>query len=133
VNEDLFRVLSANDHARANALPGDDVEEPSVWLHTDLGPSFFLTRSGRILVTDAFEPDAPPREATNDEASAAMVLGARNLDAPQLLLLLPPQPAGALQCNRCDGTLWWTLDGRDVKGNEVTIICPVCSGKGWTG
>jgi hypothetical protein len=124
-------VLSAHDHARANALPREEINEPTVWLHTDLGPSFFLTRSGRILVTDAFEPDAPLREATTDEASAAIVLGARNLDAPQLLELLPLQPADTLPCNRCAGTRWSTLDVRDVNGIEVTIICPVCSGKGW--
>jgi hypothetical protein len=133
VSENLFRALAAHEHARANALREDEVEEPNVWLHTDLGPSFYLTRSGRILVTDAFEADTPPREATVDEASAAVVLGARNLGAPQLLRLLPPRSIGALQCTRCDGSRWATLEARDVKGNEVTIICPVCSGKGWTG
>jgi hypothetical protein len=133
VNETLFGVLTAHEHARANALRAHEVEEPNVWLHTDLGPSFFLTRSGRVLVTDAFEADAPPREATIDEASAALVLGSRNLAAPQLLELLPQKPTDALQCTRCDGTRWWTLPGRDVKGNEVTIICPMCCGRGWTG
>ena len=55
VNESLFSVLTAREHARANALPADEVEEPNVRLHTDVGPSFYLTRGGRILVTDAFE------------------------------------------------------------------------------
>lgn len=132
LSERLFDELAAREHARANVLRADEVDEPTVWLHTDLGPSFYLTRSGRILVLDAFETNASPREATADEAAAALVLGARNLAAPRLLELLPRKPGGALQCRRCEGSRWWTMEHRDVHGKEVTIICPVCSGKGWT-
>jgi hypothetical protein len=36
VNENLFGVLTAHEHARANGLPVGELEEPNVWLHTDL-------------------------------------------------------------------------------------------------
>ena len=133
VNDQLFAILTAHQHARANSSAADGLGEEAVWLHTDIGPSYYLTRSGRVLVTDAFHADAGPREASADEAVAALVLGARNLAAPQLLELLPARPARARECDRCRGARWWTLPARDVKGDEMTVICPVCSGKGWTG
>jgi hypothetical protein len=131
---DLFLVLSTHERARANApTPGEFVEEV-VWLHTDMGPSYYLTRDGRILTTDAFEPDLEPRETSDCERSAALVLGARNLDAPQLLELLPVRPAAASDCPRCGGSRWRRLrGGTRIGGGDqpFMIICPDCSGRGW--
>jgi hypothetical protein len=131
VNESLFALLATHERARADPAAGNGIEEEAVWLHTDMGPSFYLTRSGRILVTDAFKPEAAPRDATEHESSAALVLGARNLAAPQLLDLLPARPSSAGDCSRCQGTRWWSFS--DVNSVEAKSICPDCSGRGWTG
>jgi hypothetical protein len=131
VNDALFALLASHERARANPAQDDGITEDAVWLHTDMGPSYYLTRSGRVLVTDAFEPAIGPRDATEHEVSAALVVGARNLSAPQLLELLPSRPAGSTECTRCRGDRWWSI--RDVNGTEAKIICPDCSGRGWTG
>jgi hypothetical protein len=130
VDENLFNLLAAHEYVRANPAREVGIEEDAIWLHTDMGPSFYLTRSGRILTTDALTPDIAPREATPHETAAALVLGARNLAACQLLDLLPPRPTNAVDCIRCHGTRWWSI--RDLEGMDTAIICPDCSGRGWT-
>jgi hypothetical protein len=124
----LFDLLVARQGM--NAPSAAEVGEEAVWLHTDFITSFYLTRRGRMLVTDSFEPDTPAREATDAETTSALVVAARKV--PQLIDLLPPRPADAPDCGKCEGTRWWTLPARDVNGKEIKIICPDCAGKGWT-
>ena len=125
-----FDRLVEHPHARANAIDPHEIGATAVWLHTDMGPSYFLTRDGRILVTDAFEPSAGARSATDDECVMALVLGARNLSAPELLFLLPQQPASASTCLECSGTRWSRLPIKATDGSDVVVICLVCSGRG---
>jgi hypothetical protein len=127
VDGTLFDLIAAGQGP--NAPKEGELEEPAVWLQTDFSTSFYLTRGGRILVTDAFEPDVRAREATEGETWSALILGARRF--PQLLDLLPSRPADALDCGKCQGTRWWTMPARDLNGKEIRIICPDCSGKGW--
>lgn len=128
IDSAVFERLRAHERARANRPSPNEIEEDSVWLHTDLGPSYFVNRDGRVLVIDATEPDAGVRPADANETTAALVLGVRNLTAPELFDLIPSAPSGSTRCARCDGTRWWSLPEKDFQ-----IICPDCSGRGWTG
>ena len=121
----LFDSLLNHPAAAANRPPEAELAG-SLWLHTDLGPSFYLTRDGQVLVTDAFD-DSPPRQATPDERCAGLVVGARNLACLGLLDLLPPMPNGAVVCARCDGRRWSTIHPL----LHELIICPNCAGRGW--
>src|SRR5687767_10667451 len=97
----LFSVLLGRQNVRGysdeNTRSGN-----LLWLHTDLGPSFYLAADGRVFYEDP-TLGVPLREATPDERSIGLVVGARNLDSPELLNLLPPPPIGALICARCGG------------------------------
>src|SRR5262245_47647258 len=116
VTESLFKLVAAHERAQANPAWKVGIREDAVWLHTDLWRSFYLTRGGRVLATDDLESEGGPREASDHETSAALVLGARNLAAPQLLDLLPSRPVAAADCSRCRGTRWWPI--RDVNGAD---------------
>lgn len=106
-------VAQADDFSRARDL---------VWLHTDVGPSYYLDGEWRVWSVDAAFPDAPPVELFGRERTAALVLGARNLSCDALL---PPRSPGAIDCPRCAGARFIRLD-------PVELVCPECSGLGWT-
>jgi hypothetical protein len=108
----------------------DDVTRvhPLVWPHTDLGPSYYFRYDGRVLVDDP-TLDRSLGEATPHEAITALILGSRNLGAPELLELLPSRPANASDCSRCSGSGWWTL--LDIHQKPFEIVCPDCHGLGW--
>jgi hypothetical protein len=105
----------------------------AVWLHTDMGPSSYLLRDGRVVVINAFEPDAPPRLAEEDEAVSVFVCAADNLSCPEILQALPARPAQASECTQCRGTRWWQLPGQWSGPSKGVIVCPLCAGRGWTG
>jgi hypothetical protein len=128
VSPALFDLLAARQDNHAPNVT-DHLEDEVVWLHTDFSTSFYLTRRGRMLVTDVFEPDAHARAATDAETTSALVLAGRSV--PQLMDLLPPRPATAVDCGKCRASRWWTLPARDVNGEEIKVICPDCAGKGW--
>ena len=126
VDEALFADLLREMTARGYS---DDVTRQGgvVWLHTDLGPSFYLTQDGRVIGTelDREQPEPPPDRT----AYAALVCGARNYSEPRLLELLPMRPPNVEACARCSGRRWWQL--RDFDGRDFEIVCPDCSGLGW--
>jgi hypothetical protein len=124
----LFRRLHNEQAARG---PTDPELAHLVWLHTDMGPSFYLAADGRILVDDVIL-QTPLEEADRRGAIGALILGARNLQSPELLSLLPPRSANAKDCVRCTGSGWWALPG-DTKPPGAKILCPDCSGLGWVG
>lgn len=104
----------------------------AIWLHTDLGPSSYLLRDGRTFVIDAVGPEVPPRLAADDEVVAVFVCAARNLSCPEILEALPPRPSSAMNCVHCSGTRWWQPPGKWSGPGKVSIVCPQCSGRGWT-
>ena len=61
VDETLFADLLRESTARGYS---DDVTSQGgvVWLHTDLGPSYYLTQDGRVIGTDLDreQPEPPP-------------------------------------------------------------------------
>jgi hypothetical protein len=113
---------------------GDHITERdlAVCLFAGLGTPIYLTREGRLLVGPCW-PDDPPelREAKEDEAMGAFVIGARKFGRPELLTLLPTRPPTASTCVLCTGSRWVRI-GRPVGGQETgEILCPECAGRGW--
>jgi hypothetical protein len=89
----------------------------AVWLHTDMGPSFYLMRDGRILMDDALD-DIGLREAPPAETYAGIVAGAHTIRSPELLLLLPQRPPTASVCATCRGSHWSPIDEVEERGPE---------------
>jgi hypothetical protein len=102
-------------------------EHDAFCLDPGLGPAFFLTADGRVLVDGTSWDDTPIREASEAEAFASIVVGARKMGIGKLLDLLPRRPDGSPTCARCNGTRYASL-GPDVP----PFVCPHCHGLGWT-
>jgi hypothetical protein len=64
------------------------------------------------------------REASDDEAIAALVVGGKKTSIGELLDLISTRPFDGLQCPMCWGTRWFTF-------GEVQLVCPLCRGRGW--
>jgi hypothetical protein len=105
----------------------------ALWLHSDMGPSSYLLRDGRVFVIDAFEPDAPPRLADENEIISVFLCAAENLSCPEILKAIPTRPPGASDCSQCRGARWWQLPGQWSGRGQGAIVCPRCSGRGWIG
>jgi hypothetical protein len=60
----------------------------------------------------------------------AIIIGAKQRKAPELLSLLPKRPFEASDCTECNNSGWRQF-GNDVNGNPVKIICWDCGGIGW--
>ena len=119
----LFDSLKARQ--RAEDVPPEIASlGEAIWLHTDMGPSSYLLRDGRIFVINAFEPEAAPRLAADDEVAAAFVCAAGNLSCPEILEALPPRPSNAVSCVQCSGTRWWQLPGEWSGPGKGVIVCP---------
>jgi hypothetical protein len=113
----------------------DDIEEQqdAFLLDPGLGPAMYLTSDGRVLVDDPegfWGSQAGLYEASDDLACGALVAGAKKTGVAELLSLLPARPPAGLTCERCGGSRRMPL--RDVSGNDFSIVCPTCSGRGWT-
>ena len=114
----------------------DDVmsAKEAVIITTGMGPQIYLTLDGRVIIWDTGQlTDEPfdPREAeTLDEVAAALTIGAKRLDLPELLDLLPSPPEDAAECQLCNGSRVYLLD-RENHDADRWIVCLWCSGKGW--
>lgn len=102
-------------------------------LDPGLGPAAYLTPDGRVLIDEGgiWGGDGV-RKATDDEAIAAIVAGAKKRDLPQLLEVLPQQPENARSCETCSGTRWVTFGRNVTTGQPGTIVCIACRGRGWS-
>jgi hypothetical protein len=110
-------------------LDSTSIEHDALWLHTDMGPVYYLTRDGRVLSEDVIL-ETPIEEAPQRAALSALILGAKHLDAPELLSLLPSRPVGVPDCVGCSGSGRWKLSG-ETSRPRATILCPECAGLGW--
>lgn len=96
-NEAFDRLL---DKERADGrVDSTSVKHGALWLHTDLGPVYYLTRDGRVLSEDVIL-ETPIEEAPYRAALSALILGARHLGAPELLSLLPCRSARLCSLSR---------------------------------
>jgi len=114
--------------ARRASRPLDGVERAhdAFCLDPGLGPAFFLTSDGRVLVDGTCWDDTPLREASEAEAFASIVVGARKTGVVALLDLLPRPPEGAPPCARCQGSRY-----TPPVGYLGSFVCPQCHGVGW--
>lgn len=103
--------------------------ENVVHLYLGLGPAWFLTLDGRILV-DNYEWDGTGAYEVTDpkEACLCVVIGAMILDCPELLRILPERPADAIDCPKCGGSGWLI---RSPDGRRGVACGEVCGGLGW--
>lgn len=100
-------------------------------LDPGLGPAAYLMPDGRVLIDDrGIWGGDRVREATDDEAVAAIVAGARKRDLPQLLDVLPQKPEAARTCETCSGTRWASI-AKNMAGEPISIVCSACRGRGW--
>jgi hypothetical protein len=107
--------------ARGRAEPFIEGHE-SFTIYPGRGPSCHLTADGRVFI-DAEDWDGTPiREARDEEALAALVVGAKSTRIRELLDLLPSPPPDARPCATCHGSRF------SVHG----ILCFTCWGLGWT-
>jgi hypothetical protein len=109
--------------------------EDAFLLDRGLGPAIYLTADGRVLLDltgwdDAADP--PVREATDDEAISSLVVGSKKTGVTELLELLPPRPAHARSCSRCNGERWMELGTKAGTSEPGRVVCWDCSGRGWT-
>lgn len=106
----------------------DDVmrSEDAFLLYGGMGTAAYLTSDGRVLHDHRGWDDAVPpvREASEDDAIAAIVAGARRTGIHALLDLLPSPPAGSSACAECAGTRWVTLPVGE-------FVCTRCAGRGF--
>lgn len=104
----------------------DEVENEydAFLLDPGMGPMTYLTSDGRVLKDMRTWDGEPLREATEDEAIAALVVGAAKTSIGGLLALIPARPPDALQCPICSGTQWCSV----LEGN---VVCLFCRGRGW--
>jgi hypothetical protein len=104
--------------------------EDAFLLDPGLGPPTYLTYDGRVLLDMESWDDTPVREALDHEAIPALIVGARKMGVPELLSLLPQPPSDAVPCPRCHGERY--ANARTEAQPPIMLICPVCSGLGWT-
>ncbi|MDB4954198.1 MAG: hypothetical protein JWO36_1767 [Myxococcales bacterium] len=113
----------------------DEVEDQqdAFLLDPGMGPMTYITADGRVLFDDrsfddrSFDGEAL-REATDDEAIAALVVGAKKTGINALLELIPVQPLHSLECPACTGGRWTSLPGYQ---RDAEFVCFLCRGRGW--
>ena len=106
--------------------------EDAVVMTLGMGAAMYLALDGRVVVwDDDLEGETEPREAKDErEMFTAIVIGAKQRKAPELLSLLPERPLEALDCQECNNCGWRQF-GNDEQGEPVKIICWDCGGIGW--
>jgi hypothetical protein len=94
-------------------------------LDPGMGPMVYLTAKGHVLIDGRSWDGEPLREASEDEAIAALVVGARKTGIAELVDLIPHPPADAVSCPMCKESRYAEI----VEGCEM--VCPLCRGRGW--
>ena len=111
---DMFQRCVEDEHDAFLICPG-------------MGPMTYITAEGRILVDDRTWDGDSLREAADDEATVALVAGAKFTQIAGLLALLPAAPPGATSCTRCEGKRWAVY----FPGSSSEMVCFTCAGRGW--
>ena len=102
-------------------------DEDAFLLDPGMGPMTYLTTDGRVLEDHRSWDGSGLREATLDDAIAALVVGARKTGIAALLSLVPACPDDGSRCPRCKGERW----DKPLRDHGLEIICGLCRGRGW--
>jgi hypothetical protein len=94
-----------------------------------MGPCLYITSAGTFLSGPDLDETFLFREAEDDEAVSALVIGAKRTGIEALLDLVPAAPPGAHLCDFCQGKRWDPL--RDTTGEWPIVVCRQCAGRGW--
>lgn len=97
-----------------------------------MGPACYLRLDGQVLVDERWWFGDSVRDATDDEAIAAIAWAFHKMGISELLALIPAPAPGSERCARCEGARLVTFGVKDVHGKETLFVCPDCSGRGWT-
>lgn len=101
--------------------------EDAFLLDPGMGPMTYLASDGRVLEDHRSWDGEALREATLDEAIAALVVGAKKTGIVDLLSLVPERPEDGSRCPRCEGERW----DKPLREHGMEIICGLCRGRGW--
>lgn len=101
--------------------------EDAFLLDPGMGPMTYLTTDGRVLEDHRSWDGDGLREATFDEAIAALVVGAKKTGIADLLSLVPVCPDDGSRCPCCEGDRW----DKPLRDRGLEIICGLCRGRGW--
>ena len=101
--------------------------EDAFLLDPGMGPMTYLTSDGRVLDDHRSWDGEALREAMLDEASAALVVGAKKTGITDLLSLVPACPDDGSRCTRCEGERW----DKPLREHGLELICGLCRGRGW--
>lgn len=127
IPNDLLVHLRAR---RANRDPDAiEAEHDAFLLFPGMGCPLYLTTDGRILKDGREWEGTEVREGDDNDAVAALVIGAENWNMRDLLKLLPPPPESSAACTLCGGSRWWHF--KDYFGKPSKILCSTCGGRGW--
>lgn len=124
---DALRRHRADLETRGISPDPVEAEYDAFCLYPELGPAFYLTADGRVLEDGRGWDNSPLQEATDDMASATLVIGAQLMGIPALLDLVPPPPTDAVVCPMCKGTRW----AKPAPNFPGELICLSCWGRGW--
>ena len=93
------------------------------------GNASFVEMDGRVLFWNFAEGHAP-EELTDPLSMASVVAWAVEIGFPELLVALPPMPAGGQTCGSCHGR---RFARRKVGAGQVSPrpVCTLCHGLGW--
>ena len=129
-------VLHALQQAQPDRL-GDPLlrEYDAFMLDPGMGPALILTTDGRVLEDGTCWDGIPVKEATNDAALEAIVIGFKKTGIAALLELLPSRPDMAGECPRCHGDRFAPPHVEGASAAQLVqlprFICNFCHGLGW--
>lgn len=103
-------------------------EHDAFLLDPGMGPMSFLTSAGRILVDGRNWDGEVLREATEEEAIGALVVGAEKTGIRTLLDLVPSRPMDGSTCPMCSGARRAKLYPAEPLPR---MVCLLCRGRGW--
>lgn len=121
---DIPRVADAFVAAMDQCQDEVEAELDAFLLDPGLGPMTYLTSDGRVILDMRGWDGEPMREASEDEAITALVVGAKKCAIGELLDLIPAPPHEGQPCPMCAATRWFVF-------GDVPIVCPLCRGRGW--
>jgi hypothetical protein len=111
------------------------LEHDAFVLYSGFGTLLILTTDGRVLEDGTYWDGTPVREATDEGAIEAIVIGAKTTGLSVLLDLLPNRPESAINCPQCWGHRFAPPNVEnlpsELRRQFAGFVCTSCHGLGW--